>query len=531
MREFYFGNLRVQLLSGEIVRLEYAKKGRFCNKPTVLCPDRDKFKEQPEYKTYGNYIIFGDYTLAIPDGARSLSGVKLLKDGVAVYNYKKSSGINLPPVQKTPEVFAVSDNPRITVPDGGYKYRGKVKNSGFKTEENTQDVYLLICGGSCKKLALLMRELFGGGELPRLGSLGEWSECGLGEVKEYLTEYPRNIIINGVDAGCKSSLAELKKVCGLAQTRGAGVAVKYSNYPEDVFGPSEVKERENRIYSLLKNGADAICFDGCSDTEKYAVRQTVTNFLKKSAGGKCPLRAQCFDGTDMLTVYDGLLPYIYRLFYRNYTCGEPVKRRLGWEYAADKRAAKALNEFMTGNNILVAEGENSLIYLPAGKWVCSHTDKIYSGGKNIETGEKTFIRQGALLPRSSGGDFSSLIYDFYPCKEASDSGFIYEDDGVSEAYKRGEYRTCSYKAFFDPYINAYKIELSAEKGVYKPFGQRNITVKFRMLAGVGAVKKITVNGADTVYEKFAKSERCPSATLKFSINAALNKDYLIIFYL
>ena len=133
--------------------------------------------------------------------------------------------------------------------------------------------------------------------------------------------------------------------------------------------------------------------------------------------------------------------------------------------------------------------------------------------------------------QNAGGDFSSLIYDFYPCKEASDSGFIYEDDGVSEAYKRGEYRTCAYKAFFDPYINAYKIELSAANGVYKPFGERNITVTFRMLAGVGAVKKITVNGADTVYEKFAKSERCHSATLKFSINAALNKDYLIIFYL
>lgn len=531
MREFYFGNLRVQLLSGEIVRLEYATKGKFCNKPTVLCPDRDKFKDQTPYKTYGNYIIFGDYTLAIPDGARSLSGVKLLKDGVAVYTYKKSCGTTLPPAQKTPEVFAVADNPRITVPDGGYKYRGKIKNSGFKIEENTQDIYLLICGGNVRKLSRLMRELSGGGELPRISALGGWTACALPDAKELFNDCPQNLLIDGVDAADKASLAELKKVCNVAQSQGAVVAVNYCRCPEDTFAPAEVKEREAYICACLKNGASALCFDGCNDTEKYAATQTVVNYYKKTAGEKYPLRAQCLNDINLLKTDIGLLPYIYRLFYENYTLGEPVKKQLGREYVADKRAAKAINEYMIGNDFLVAEGENQQIYLPAGKWICSKSGKIYAGGKSVESGETTFIRQGALVPRSSGKELSELTYDYYPCKDADDGGYIYEDDGESEAYKHGNLRTCAYKAFFDPYVNAYKMELSAAKGVYKGCTERGLTINFHMLAGVGAVKKITVNGADVVYEKTAKSEQRPVSTLSFKLNAAVNKDYLIIFYL
>ena len=144
MEQLISGNVRVQLLNENIVRLEANRNGKFFDDNSFFIPDRGQYSDSSVlYSREEGVICFGEYELYIPENAKSLAGVKLEKNGKRVYTYKKAvnSG-ELPPLNKTPEVFAVSDNPRIAVPEGGYSVD---RNGEYKVEKNVQDVYLLLC--------------------------------------------------------------------------------------------------------------------------------------------------------------------------------------------------------------------------------------------------------------------------------------------------------------------------------------------------------------------------------------------------
>lgn len=520
MREFVFGNLRVQLLSEDIIRLEYAKKGKFCDKNTLLIPDRGAFGSDVKYKSYGSYIIVNGYTIAVPDGARSLSGVKILHDGVAVYSYKKLvSSRAFPPLTKVPEVFAISDNPRVTVPDGGYIYRGKIKNSGFKTEENVQDVYLLLCDKSVKKLSRLYSNLTGKTELPLISAFGNsYKEKDIALAKDRINDGADEIILDCDLKNCddKAYLSELKTLTSLARSKGVRVSVKCAPEAQDgIFSPQTVKLLQTRIFALLRAGVsgfkvNSVNFksDGLDfDLGAYAVSCIAKKYYCTKGENKrvnvYPADKVCFD-----IKYKNLLPVIYKSAYESYLCGEPVIKQPGWEYDKDKRALKVLNEYILGNNILAVNAlENA--YLPEGKWVHAYDGKVYSGGKILSKSFEippVFIRAGALVPLSDANCFENLIFDYYPCKEQSDESYLYEDDGETKAYTAGKCRKSAYKAHFDGLLNAYKIILQPAKGSFDGAkGERRILFKYHALAGEGQVKKITVNGADREYVKTPKN--------------------------
>ena len=173
MEQIICDNIRVQLLSEDVVRIEYGKNGKFCDDNTFFIPDRTAYTSGVEYTQEGNIIRFGGYELYIPENAKSLSGVRLEKNGKKVYSYKKlkNSG-ELPALDKTPEVFAISDTPRIIIPEGGYSAERKGE---YIIEENAEDIYLLLCGKDAKKLRKLYVELTGKPELVRLSTLGGWN--------------------------------------------------------------------------------------------------------------------------------------------------------------------------------------------------------------------------------------------------------------------------------------------------------------------------------------------------------------------
>ena len=173
MNQFIINSIRVQLLNEDIVRIEYAKNGKFCDDNTFFMPNKTDYKDDVEYSENDGVVCFGEYELYIPENAKSLTGVRLEKNGQRVYTYKKlaNSG-ELPALDKTPEVFAISDTPRIIVPEGGYSVNRKGE---YKVEENVQDVYLLLCQKNAKKLRKLYVELTGRCELVRLSTLGGWN--------------------------------------------------------------------------------------------------------------------------------------------------------------------------------------------------------------------------------------------------------------------------------------------------------------------------------------------------------------------
>ena len=260
MEQIVYGNLRVQFLSEDIVRIERAEKGGFCDRDTFFIPDRAQYADTHiGYSQEGNVVCFGAYELYLPENGRSLSGVKLEKNGRRVYTYRrqKNSG-ELPPLDKTPEVFAVVDCPRIFIPEGGYSAERKGE---YAVEENVQDIYLLLCAKDCKKLRRLYVELTGRSELVRLSTLGGWNSKYYAyteeEAKQLILDYEKhdipldNMVIDtdwrdcadgwGYDINTKL-FPDMKRFLDFAHAHG--VEVMFNDHPEPVEGAHVFEGKE-----------------------------------------------------------------------------------------------------------------------------------------------------------------------------------------------------------------------------------------------------------------------------------------------
>ncbi len=156
-----------------------------------------------------------------------------------------------------------------------------------------------------------------------------------------------------------------------------------------------------------------------------------------------------------------MLPYNYTLAYKQSSKGEPLVAPLYYHYPKDTTAVNVNDEFMWGENILVApvleKGmKERKVYLPEGKWYGLLDTTESEGGKWVtETvGLKrapVYVREGSFIPYwidrnwnggywyISTGEYSkkqsaALIY--YPSSKPS-SGILYSDDGL-EKNPKGE---------------------------------------------------------------------------------------------
>lgn len=159
------------------------------------------------------------------------------------------------------------------------------------------------------------------------------------------------------------------------------------------------------------------------------------------------------------------------------------------------------------------------VYLPKGMWMDAFDGKVYQGEKTVKKAyalEKTpvFIRMGAILPLlKNGGNakttlWNKLVYDFYPSKSESTSGYLYEDDFKTVAYKDGEYRKSAYRSVFDDFEGAFIINLDGAEGKYsgdKKFTTREILLKIH-LAEIKTVSRITVNGEEVKFKKHRRNK-------------------------
>lgn len=287
--EYRSGNFRIQFLTKDIVRIEYANDGKFCDEETFFVPARS-FEGGVEFTAAdvrgGVRLVFGGYELFLPHGGRGMSGIVLSQEGKAVYRCRELSNTGeLPSLGKTPEVFAVSDNPRIRVPAGGYTYRGEIENSGYVIEKDVSDVYLLLCGRDAKKLRRLYVQLTGRCLLVRLSVLGAWNskyyKYSEESAKQVICDYETygipldNMVIDtdwraasdrgiGYDIDTKL-FPDMRRFFGFAHSHG--VEIMFNDHPEPVDGakdlldPKEVRFREEKLQGLLSLGLDTWWYD------------------------------------------------------------------------------------------------------------------------------------------------------------------------------------------------------------------------------------------------------------------------------
>lgn len=148
-----------------------------------------------------------------------------------------------------------------------------------------------------------------------------------------------------------------------------------------------------------------------------------------------------------------MLPYLYSAVRECSTTGMPVVRALWLHYPDDPVAVARDDEYLWGRDILVAPvcemgATSRRVYLPRGDWYDFWTGEKMTGGREITRAVDLgtmplFVRAGAVLPlgpvkqHTRETTTEPLSVTVYP--GANGSFLLYEDDGKSFDYRRGQW--------------------------------------------------------------------------------------------
>lgn len=187
-----------------------------------------------------------------------------------------------------------------------------------------------------------------------------------------------------------------------------------------------------------------------------------------------------------------LLPYIYTCAREAYETGLPLMRAMFLEFPDDKECRRTDFQFMFGPSLLVApvveqDATTRELYLPKGKWYDWYDGTVYEGGRYITVDaplEKTplFVRDGSVVPtvpvvmNTAQAATAPLIFRCYPREGRSASYLLYEDDGESLGYARGEYSQTLFSCTLEEGI--YHIEYGTQNfGGYSAPSHQKVQVQ------------------------------------------------------
>ena len=214
-----------------------------------------------------------------------------------------------------------------------------------------------------------------------------------------------------------------------------------------------------------------------------------------------------------------LMPYTYSIA-REAVDGKPMIRAMFLEDEANDFTMSAATryQYMYGPYILVApiyqntamdaEGNDirNNIYLPEGTWYDWFTGEKYEGGRIINNFDAplwklpVFVKAGAIIPMTAPNnnvkeiDKALRMYDLYPQGE---SAFVeYDDDGITELYRAGEYTTTRIEQKLDAKGNL-TVTVNPTEGCFNGFIEEKVTV-FRVNASAQPKKVAAKVGKKSV---------------------------------
>ncbi|MBS1656231.1 MAG: DUF5110 domain-containing protein, partial [Bacteroidetes bacterium] len=211
----------------------------------------------------------------------------------------------------------------------------------------------------------------------------------------------------------------------------------------------------------------------------------------------------------MVDLRYSMLPYNYTLAYRQAKYGEPLVRPLYYQFTDDTTASSIQDEFMWGDDILIApvveKGQQvRKYYLPERHWYNLMNQSILNGGNWYADSVALdklpiLIKEGSFIcfDRSERKDMmkykgDSLAVLYVESGKASD-GFIYNDDGVSKnAIKNKQYELINFTST-GLQDHELAVTIKSDKGAYagKPL-KRNMY--FTIAQQNGKPVRIAVNG-------------------------------------
>jgi alpha-glucosidase (family GH31 glycosyl hydrolase) len=183
-----------------------------------------------------------------------------------------------------------------------------------------------------------------------------------------------------------------------------------------------------------------------------------------------------------------MLPYLYSAVRECAVTGMPIIRALWLHYPDDPIAVARDDEYFWGRDILVApvceKGATSRrVYLPRGEWYDFWTGERMHGSREINRNVDLetlplFVRAGAILPLGPVKQYTGekvdgpLTVTIYP--GADGSFLLYEDDGKSFDYKKGQWM--GIQMTWNDSRRVFRLHLGPGSRMLAPM-RRNIEVK------------------------------------------------------
>lgn len=173
-----------------------------------------------------------------------------------------------------------------------------------------------------------------------------------------------------------------------------------------------------------------------------------------------------------------LIPYIYDMMRQCEKTGAPILRPLLFNYQNDKNTLQISDEFLCGDNILVAPvveqgSTKKMLYLPKGEnWIDYFTEEKQEGGKYIIKDAPLdvcpiFIKAGAIIPAYPEQEYigqkeiNKITLNVYLNDDETKGEYIhYVDDGETFDYIEDKYNEYSIKVISNNKNVDIKLEIS-----------------------------------------------------------------------
>ncbi len=287
------GNVRVQLLSDSLVRLEVKGPEGFEDRNTFHVVNRDwpgtTFSAQTNAGTVE--IQTKRYTVHVPLNATTLDGVILTAPDdpnhyrtgeIYRYDGKLENNRWLPAPSDHPRAWWFADTPRIVPPDLGLvPPPNPATSGGWDLRNDAPDVYVFVPHGDYKQLRSDFLKLTGPSEMPPLYAFGAWDSrwydyseaTALKQIDDYRAH---NIPLDNlvVDTGWRQNAStgyqpntnlfpDLPRF--FQEAHDKHVHVMMNDHPEPVaktaLDPAELDYRFNGLSGLLNDGLDVWWYD------------------------------------------------------------------------------------------------------------------------------------------------------------------------------------------------------------------------------------------------------------------------------
>lgn len=223
-----------------------------------------------------------------------------------------------------------------------------------------------------------------------------------------------------------------------------------------------------------------------------------------------------------------LLPYIYTGIEEASRTGIPLMRPMFLEFPEDVSLQTNESEFMFGSGLLVAPKVTEMVgpyevKLPAGEWYDLWTGARVQGQSQMVdpplNALPVYVRAGTILPQQpvvqnvDEAPQGPLEISVYPSTPGSGSGHeckgeLYQDDGNTLAYQRGEFLRLAFTC--DQDSSSLRLNISNVQGTYKPWWKAMKIVFFGL---TGSPKSISVDGIKVPNWKFEPGQQAVTLTV------------------